>query len=231
MKPAILSVLSSLLLASSVSADPLSGTWFTYDAGQAVKSRLIISEKTLGKGDYSYWNQGEFGWENVKEFPLLLNENNTVIYEEKGYFNAWKLIPSDSKSYAKLLLQGGTGEDLEDVKGQAAGPEDEMSALFSVPAFTEEEAKKLEELPGLSEISREDLIEVFQRRSKYTELLEEFFSENPDAARMAWRFGQNLFHKELIEMGYNPYEAYEGNPLEKFENDEEIMKLMTELGG
>lgn len=220
-----------VLLLSPVSAEPLSGTWFTYDAGQAVKSRYIITPTTLGKGDYSYWNKGEFGWENVKELPLQMNENGIVIYEEKGYFNALKFVSSNSEAYAKLLLQGGTGEDLEDVKAQSAGPEDEMSVLFSVPAFTKEESEKLEDLPGLSKISREDLLEVLQRRSRYTKLLEEFFSENPDAVRMAWRFGQNLFHKELIEMGYNPYESYEGNPLQRFENDEEIMKLMTELGG
>lgn len=229
MKSPVASIVLITLASIQLNAESVSGTWFTYDAGQAVKDRYVVTEDSVEMGNYSYWNGGEFGWENVAEYPVHYNLDAVVIYEQKGYYYALKFMPVEAETHSHVILRAGSGEDLEDVKHQAIGEEDESSVLFSMPAFTEEESEKLEAMKGFSEITREDLIESLNRRGKYKKVLEDFFTENPQAVRMAWRFGQNLMHKEMLDLGYNPYEAYEGNPLARFEDDEEVMKLLTEL--
>ena len=107
---------------------------------------------------------------------------------------------------------------------------DPIDVLYSVPAFREAEVEKLEKLRPFHKITREDLLTLLDKQQAHEGVLDAFAKENPGLPpfRM-FRFVRNLLFKDALEMGYNPYATYEGDPLAAFKDDEEIQKRLEAL--
>ncbi len=108
-------------------------------------------------------------------------------------------------------------------------PESPWTTLQEVKAYSKVRFDELKSAPGLDKISREDVIRSLKVREKISPMLLEYVKANPDEGKYrVFQMVNDYRNKVLVEMGYNPFKMLKGNPMKRFENDEEIMKLLNE---
>jgi len=182
---------------------------------------LEINNLEMRRGDGSPY---------VDTYEILESNENGIVYRDGERLSVLRFAETEDAPFRYSMQRVRPGDTLEESSAKLAEGPKPWHPLLSVPLFSEKELEALEAKPHHAEISREELIELLDKRKGYGEMLESFLAENePRNVRMfAMRATQNLFHKDLVRKGYNPYAFYEGDPFEKFEDDEEIQELLYE---
>ena len=205
------------------------GTFYMYNPLYGTKNEYVFSGDELKTANLYDAGDG-LQRENAETAIIHHNADGAVIYEERGRFLSMKLVEEEGPNFQFTFQKIANSETLEEAEKSLADAEDkDYDTLFRIPVFREEEADALEAMPSFTEIKREELLELLDRRETYGDLMEAFLAENePRNTRMfAMRATQNMFHKDLIRKGYNPFADYEGEPFEKFKDDAEIQERLN----
>lgn len=216
--------------ASGALAEDLNGSWYSYDQQRGSKQRYVISDSSLETADYFLDSEQDSGWENARTMEIVARDGHTIYYlDEDGYYNALRFFPAESDAYRYQLMEIGYLEDLDALKEEAAFELTPSDSFFTLPIFDGVEAANLEARKTFAQISKPQLVTLLEQREKHAELLEEFLTENPamgSSPSSLFRMTHNLFLKDAIEQGLNPYAIIDGDPFASFASDPEVMRLM-----
>jgi len=204
---------------------------FTYNPAMLAKKRYHVKGDQL-KTASLFLGDPTIGWENSKSHELVFSENGGFITKENERFFAFRLtsVEGEQYSYAYQRIPGAPESLGEAKKTLATDEKKDYDVLVQLPAFTEAESTALEALPPFTGITKADLLELLDRRETYGKLLESYLAENAPRNLHGFVRGatQNMFHKDLIRMGYNPYADYEGEPFAKFKDDTEVQEHLNQ---
>ena len=222
----------NLLILASCKAQSTQGfkekseTWYTYTMDGELQSCAIYKDKMI--------------------FNSLLgsddNKGISKVFIEKVLDSVHYLIRNDKKSPPYAVISLITSEDVlkmtpvltgasiaEVEKSFDEGLIKDWALLTGQDWYTKEKVDKLEQAPGLDELKREDLLISMQWRKPLSNMLQQYLKDT-DGKRpfMVYRFVEKYRNQKLVELGYNPYKRVVYNLFKKFEEDEEIMKLLNE---
>jgi len=171
----------------------------------------------------------EDGSPDIKTYEVLRSEVNGIVYRDGERFSVLRFTETEDAPFSYAMQRVRPGDTLEESVAKLTKESKPWHALLRVPLFTEEELEALEAKPHHAKISREELIELLEKRGDYGELLESFLAENEvrNVRFFAIQATRNMFHKDLVRKGYNPYAFHEGDPFEKFQDDEEIQERLN----
>ncbi|MEM7549890.1 MAG: hypothetical protein AAF363_09450 [Bacteroidota bacterium] len=206
--------------------------WYWYYEG--TKKQWDISEKEIKTADWPLWSEDP-QWENQDKKLILKRLDNKLLTKEADadYYKVLEFKSVDEDGQMAVFSYPTKKSEQEAMKDFQESKDENFVSLFSVPLFDQETSEKLESGKGLEEITREELIELLNARKGFGKRIEQMLNDHKEDKRLSsqmviYRISQNLFQKEAIKMGYNPYKPISGNPLSKFDDDEEIQKMMNE---
>ncbi len=199
---------------------------------------------------YAYSMSGDLMSCTVYDDKMVFNslvgsENEkgiSVVILEKRLDSLHLVIRNDKKTppYAVMSLRKNgevlkmapvlTGTSISDVEKRfKEGLMPSWISLTEQDWYTKEKIAMMEKAPGLDELKREDLLTSLRWRDQLSEKLQQYLEEKgAERPFMIYRFVEAYRNQKLVELGYNPYKRVPYNLHKQFENDEEIMRLLTE---
>ncbi|NAS32716.1 hypothetical protein GTQ40_17175 [Flavobacteriaceae bacterium R38] len=214
------------------------------------KAQNSIENKETPQVWYSYNTEGELGSctfykdKIVFKSPITSESEKSVsvTYIEKRLNTQHLIVRNDLKKppYAVIKIEKGASilKMSSVITGSSVSSLEESFKENTPPAwmslierhwYTKEKTDRLEKAPGLDELKREDLLTSLQWRPPLSEKLQQYLEDTKNERPfMIYRFVENYRNQKLVELGYNPYKRVIYNLHKKFEDDEEIMKLLNE---
>ncbi|MEO1050763.1 MAG: hypothetical protein AAFX87_09055 [Bacteroidota bacterium] len=219
------------ILLSNVVHAQIDGKYYWYHEG--TKKQWDVSEDKIEMADWPLWSEDP-QWENPSKRLILQRSGDKILTKEAdaNYYRVFQFIEKSEYGSIEIFSYPTRKTESEAQNDFKKNEDENLIALFAVPFFNEKDAKKLESKKGLNEITRDELIELLNKREAFGNKIAQMLNGHPDDKRLSsqmtmFRLSQSLFQKEAIKMGFNPYKPLEGNPLKKFRDDEEIQNLMN----
>ncbi|WP_299764385.1 hypothetical protein [uncultured Dokdonia sp.] len=95
--------------------------------------------------------------------------------------------------------------------------------------YSKEVIMSLDTMPGLDEVTPEDMLTALQWREPLANRLQAYLEDTKGARSfMVYRFVEQYRNEQLIELGYNPYKQVIFNLEEQFKDAPEVLKLLKE---
>ncbi len=95
--------------------------------------------------------------------------------------------------------------------------------------YSQEMIMVVDAMPGLDEVTSEDMLTALQWREPLAEKLQAYLEDTQGArSHMIYRFVEQYRNERLIELGYNPYKQVVFNLEEQFKDAPEVLKLLKE---
>lgn len=207
---------------------PSADTWFMHTMGGDLR------KATFGKDAVLFEYVGREGDPKMTEKMSVEKrlDNNLILVKSEKKSNKYILFQlAEAQDGSRLdIIPVAMGSDAKALaatnKKQAVA---EWKSLMAQSWYSPAQIEQLEKAPGLDEVSREDLMTSLQWRDELAQKLEAYFEANPDANQfIVYRFIDGFRNRKLVELGYNPFKRVAYNFEEKFRDDPELIKLLTE---
>jgi len=201
--------------------------FYTFSGMSGDKKRYLVKDGVLEINSLEM--RRDDGSPHIDTYEILESSENGIVYRDGERLSVLRFAETEDAPFSYTMQRVRPGDTLEESSAKLAEEPKPWHPLLSAPLFSKKELEALEARPHHAEISREELIELLDKRKDYGEMLESFLAENePRNLRIfAVRATQNMFYKDLVRKGYNPYAFYEGDPFGKFEEDEEIQERLN----
>lgn len=189
--------------------------------------RYVVGDDELTIADVYRAEDGTLVAENLSRHPLLYQHDGALVYRQAEHFVSLRLRTDSGPHFQAVQQRLGSADSLEKAKALLAS-EQAYDALLQVPAFTAKGLAELLARPDLRELERAELLALLERRQAYGELLSAYLAQHtPRNMRgFARRATQNMFYKDVLRLGYNPYAEFDGDPFARFSQDDEIQQRL-----
>lgn len=208
------------------------GVWYQLDqGGQDSRERMILSKtKMVAERLQTYEVEAPF-WEVDKESLFKETKMKGAALQIsgafKGAFFGGEIWSGNQEGELLVYQMRKPSSSTEEAFSKL--DQNNFKELLSKAYYSAERLNQIQEMPGLSAITKEDLISTIEYIRSYEDLLADFVEANQDNRMRLFvgRIAENLRDRKFIALGYHPYKWEEGDTFygDKFRNDTDLQKL------
>ena len=234
----VITFVSLLILCLACKAQNISDTtkndikeeWFVYANYGEVNSWTLHKDKMVFK---SPWNTTNFkGIDTVYMYIQKELPTNHIVVHNKRKKEPYAILDiektTDGKKIAMTPIVSGNSIQ-EVVKKFNTEKIPSWIDLRKRYWYSKEMIMSLDTMPGLDEVTAEDMLTALQWREPLSIKLQAYLEDtNGSRSFMIYRFVENYRNERLIELGYNPYKQVIYNLEEQFKDAPEVLKLLKE---
>ena len=195
------------------------------------RQRIVISENGIITERYQDYEVEKPYWIKDKDAPIFDSKVDERSYQIVGfsedqnmYFGGeFFLSDVDGELIAFQMREPSKSAEEAFIKLD----ENQYKLIMSKTLYSKERLDEINEMPPLTEINKEDLIETIEFVQSFGGQMEEYLNEQRDSRMRMFvvRAAENLRTLKFIDLGYNPFAITEEWYMDKFKGDADIEAL------